>query len=224
MNDWGTHRAEAYFSPGNRPARPGRPDADPADILLLSGGPVSACVLAELCKEGRAPLAVFVDYGQRAASFQDEASAALANYYGVPRQKLDIAALRSSGDEVEGRNALLVQLALRTVERRQRATIHLAIYERPGCRDCTPEFAQAIGRTLSVQTAGCVRLETPFLAWEGAMVLDRAVELGVPIRFTHSCIAGEECGRCRPCHERAALLARERDAMVPGGPGRAVAA
>jgi len=59
-------------------------------VVLLSGGLDSAANLGIAFEVGQPVLALFVDYGQRAASAERRASQAIAQYYGVPFEELSL--------------------------------------------------------------------------------------------------------------------------------------
>ncbi len=59
-------------------------------VVLLSGGLDSSANLALSFETELPVLALFVDYGQRAALSERRASQALAEYYGVPFRELDL--------------------------------------------------------------------------------------------------------------------------------------
>ena len=71
--------------------------------------------------------------------------------------------------------------------------------------DATPAFFTAMERTLSIGLAAPIRIETPFASMDKAAVIRLAIELGLPLELTLSCMqpaSGLHCGRCSKCRER----------------------
>ena len=93
--------------------------------------------------------------------------------------------------------------------------------------DSRPEFFSALATTLSLGLDHAIEIATPFLEWKKERVIQRGVELGVPLELTLSCLnpgsgasgassasraAPMHCGLCSKCRER-------RDAFAEAGVG-----
>ena len=179
------------------------------EVVLLSGGIDSACLLAERATSGVKPEALFVDYGQPPAAAERVASHALARHFGSPWGEVKLAGIDLPQGEIPGRNALLVHIALTWMGRRGAASIYLGLHAGVPYRDCSPQFVSETQRSLDLQSGGAVRLVAPFIAWSKQMVVERALELDVPLELTRSCERTEEpCGKCLSCLDRKQLLAR----------------
>jgi 7-cyano-7-deazaguanine synthase len=178
------------------------------EVVLLSGGLDSACVLAERVEVGAEPIALFIDYGQPAAAIERSASRRLAEHFGAARGEVGVEGIELPAGEIAGRNALLVHLALTWLGNGGARTIYLGIHAGTGYRDCSPEFLEETQRSLDFQSGGAARLVAPFVNWPKELVVARALKLGVPVDMTHSCERAEiPCGECLSCIDRRNLLA-----------------
>jgi 7-cyano-7-deazaguanine synthase len=178
-------------------------------LILLSGGIDSACLLADCVVQGQSPSALFVDYGQPAAEIERNCSAEIASRYGAPWAAVQVGGLEVRDGEIPGRNALLAHLALTHLGNMRASCIYLAIHAGTPYRDCTPEFVEETQRSLDFQSGGSVRLVAPYLAWPKQLVVEHAIELGLPLELTYSCERGANpCGECPSCIDRDRLHAR----------------
>ena len=83
--------------------------------------------------------------------------------------------------------------------------------------DSRPEFLSAMATALSLGLDHAIEIATPFLDWNKERVIQRGVELQVPLELTLSCMnpatggaLPEHCGLCSKCRER-------RDAFAEAG-------
>lgn len=178
------------------------------EIILLSGGIDSACLLAERRAKGAKPEALFVSYGQPAAAAEEAASRALAADLDADWSKVEVGGIVPDVGEITGRNALLAHLALTWLGRGTAALIYLGIHAGTPYRDCSPPFVAETQRSLDFQSGGAVRIVAPFVNWSKGLIVARALELGVPLDLTHSCERSETpCNQCPSCIDRSELLA-----------------
>lgn len=178
------------------------------DVVLLSGGIDSATALALARGQDYPPTALFVDYGQAAASSEAVASASLAAHYRVPHTTLGLDGLRFGSGEILGRNAMLVHVALLATSRSGEGTVTIAIHAGTSYRDCSPDFVDLMQRSYDFHTGGKVVLAAPFIDRHKAEVLALAIDMKVPLSLTYSCEAGNQpCGECLSCRDREVLLA-----------------
>lgn len=71
--------------------------------------------------------------------------------------------------------------------------------------DATPEFFEAMTRSLSLGLGHDIAIVTPFLTLHKADVIKLGHSLGVPLELTLSCMSptdGLHCGTCSKCRER----------------------
>jgi 7-cyano-7-deazaguanine synthase len=83
--------------------------------------------------------------------------------------------------------------------------------------DARPAFFSAMAQALSLGLDHQIEIATPFLHHDKAQVIERGVELGVPLELTLSCMSPlladglpRHCGLCSKCRER-------RDAFAAAG-------
>lgn len=179
----------------------------PREVVLVSGGVDSGCLLAERAAAGSAPDALFVDYGQPPVKAERAASRYLARALGAPWSEVHVGGLEVSDGEIAGRNALLAHLALTWIGHCDAALIFLGIHAGTPYRDCSPYFVEETQRSLDFQSGGGARLVAPFLDWPKQLIVDRARELGLPLERTHSCERKvNPCGECASCIDRRAAV------------------
>lgn len=70
--------------------------------------------------------------------------------------------------------------------------------------DCTPEFAEYMGKAIYEGSGRVLRLEAPFINMTKADIVRKGLELHVPYELTWSCYEGREkaCGVCGTCRDR----------------------
>lgn len=70
--------------------------------------------------------------------------------------------------------------------------------------DCSPKFADAINKAITIGTYDSVSLEAPLVNMTKAQVVERGIQLNVPFGLTWSCYNGGEkqCGKCGTCIDR----------------------
>lgn len=175
--------------------------------VLLSGGVDSTTLLALCAQQDPDGIgALFVNYGQAARAQEREAAHAAAASYGAELRETRVDIDPVSIGEIQGRNALLVHVALATVGP-ESGTVFLGIHAGTGYRDCSPAFVQAMQISLDVHRAGALQLAAPFVEWTKADVYAYARDLDIPFEMTYSCETGTvpPCGRCRSCQDREAF-------------------
>jgi 7-cyano-7-deazaguanine synthase len=129
-----------------------------------------------------------------------------------------------------GRNLVLLTKAGVVAAQKNAGRIALGPLAGNPFPDARPSFFRAMEQSLSLGLDHRIEIATPFLEWEKEQVIQRGVELGVPLELTLSCMnpvggagetgkAGEaawnaalplHCGLCSKCRER-------RDAFEAAG-------
>lgn len=175
--------------------------------VLLSGGIDSAACAAFLIAQDFKVSALFLDYGQAAATYEQAAAESLATKLGIEIRTLRFDGATSFGSgELVGRNAFFVFSALFATRGRSNL-IALGLHAGTPYYDCSPAFVETINRAVAEHTDGAVKVVAPFVDWTKRDVYDYFVKAGLPIAQTYSCEAGVErgCGSCASCMDRKAL-------------------
>jgi len=172
--------------------------------LLLSGGIDSALVACMLSRDGWALQAIWVDYGQAAASAERSASQDLASHYRLDWRQIKIAGMNVSFEgEVPGRNDMLVATARVCLPG---TTVAIGVHAGTSYADCAAQWVDGWRTLLDWQHGGAVSLLAPLVLLHKPQVFALAKEYDVPIILTHSCDAGPApCGRCLSCLDRQML-------------------
>lgn len=70
--------------------------------------------------------------------------------------------------------------------------------------DCSPEFADAMDKAISIGTYGKIHINRPLINMNKAEVVKTGLAIGVPYKLTWSCYEGGEkaCGTCGTCIDR----------------------
>jgi 7-cyano-7-deazaguanine synthase len=197
----------------------------PKVLVLLSGGLDSAVTLALAVKNKKNPLALTVDYGQKAARQEIAASQKLADFYRVPLEVLKIDWLKnlpglallnkdcpvpapdfhqlSLKVWVPNRNGLLVNIAATIAEGREIPLIYAGVNreEAGNFPDNSREFVRSVNQCFKFSTLGRVQLKSYLINWNKTQILKKALQLGVPLNFIWVCYLGGRsfCGRCESC-------------------------
>jgi len=110
------------------------------------------------------------------------------------------------------RNANIISLCTAIAEAQDYDEVYIATHATDAHNwaypDCSPEFMGAMASAVYVGTYGKVRLRTPFTWMTKDDIVQRAVELEVPVQLTRSCYEASEkaCGICPTCVERIAAF------------------
>lgn len=198
-------------------------------ICLVSGG-MDSCVTAAIAKQENDELAfLHVSYGQRTEERERKAFEALADYYNVQLRLVislehlariggssltDIAIavtpaeLASRGipsSYVPFRNAHLLAAAVSWGEVIGASAIYIGAVaeDSSGYPDCRPEFYTAFQSTIDLGTKPQtnIMIKTPVIHMRKSEIVQKGVELGVPLDLTWSCYQSPEvaCGKCDSC-------------------------
>jgi 7-cyano-7-deazaguanine synthase len=104
-----------------------------------------------------------------------------------------------------GRNVTLLSKAAVFAAERKIRRIALGPLAGNPFPDATPEFFEAMARSLSLGLGRDIAIVTPFLTLHKADVIKLGQSLGVPLELTLSCMSptdGLHCGTCSKCRER----------------------
>jgi 7-cyano-7-deazaguanine synthase len=189
------------------------------ELLLLSGGLESTALAA-----WRKPqLALTVDYGQRPATGEVTAAAAVCRELGIEHHVLRVdcsalgAGLLASAEPVEGapspewwpyRNQLLVTLAAGWGFPRGVTSITIGSVLTDGERhvDGSASFYDVLGALVAMQEGG-VRIDVPAIAMTSAELIEVSGVADGVLGWTHSCHRADlACGTCPGCSKRRGVL------------------
>lgn len=176
----------------------------PACAVLLSGGVDSALVTALLCRTSLKVEAVWVDYGQPAATAERSASRTIAAHYALQWSDVSVRGLAPPrAGEIPGRNDLLVTIARSAAPE---SSVAIGIHAGVPYFDCSPTWVAAWQAKLDAEHFGAVQLLAPLLHMSKVEVFRLARRLRVPLEAAFSCEASNEpCGSCPSCKDRVGL-------------------
>lgn len=204
----------------------------PLAVVLVSGGLDSAVCLAE-ARRTYDVAALHINYGQRTEARELRAFGDLADHYRIERRLVaDISYLKEIGGSsltdtnlpvatglpedggevpltyVPFRNAhiLCVGVSWSEVIGARALFIGAVQEDSSGYPDCRESFYRQFGRAVAEGTRPetDIAIETPLIHLSKAQIVERGLELGVPLELTWSCYTAEDeaCGDCESCRLR----------------------
>lgn len=111
---------------------------------------------------------------------------------------------------VPGRNILFLSFAISLAEGHGYDSVYIGVnaLDYSGYPDCRPEFIRAyqamvnLGTKTGVTGEHSIQIKTPLLTMSKKEIIQRALELQVPLKDTHSCydpVKEKPCGKCDSC-------------------------
>ncbi len=222
----------------------------PKAIVLLSGGLDSATAAAQAIADGYELIAVSFQYGQRHHR-ELVAAKQVVEHLGIQQHfvvDINLAQWGSSAltdtaidvptdgvqsgvipvTYVPGRNTVFLAIALSLAEAKGAEAIYLGInaIDYSGYPDCRPEYLEAVQHLATLSSKAGLEGKAPKLVAPLVMdskvdIVQRALNLGVPLHLTWSCYQGkvEPCGVCDSCRirDRALIEAGRPDLATPVG-------
>ena len=197
-------------------------------IVIYSGGMDSFTVLNKALEDGKSPMALSFNYGQRHKKELDYAARVCAEL-SIPHKIVDISAindliggsaLTSDIDVPEGhyeepsmkttvvpnRNMILLSMAVGYAVSEEATKVYYgahsgdhAIYP-----DCRPEFVEKMNDVCAIANYEAVEIVTPYLKVSKTAILTDGLRMGLDYGKCLSCYNGREkaCGQCGACQER----------------------
>ena len=153
--------------------------------VLLSGGVDSSACVGYYVAKNYEVSALFIDYGQRDADKEAVAAAAVSEHYGLELRTLAVQGYAPPDGYVNGRNAVLLSLALMSTTLTC-GLIGLGIHSGTPYVDCTSDFCRKMQGVCDLYTGGQVQIDAPFVQWTKSEIWDYAREKGVPLDVTHT--------------------------------------
>jgi 7-cyano-7-deazaguanine synthase len=194
--------------------------ATPRVVTLLSGGIDSMVLCDMLRKEGKMrQVALFVDYGQRAAEKEYRAAQA----YARGRVRLETASVKLGGLALRsqlitgkvndkaflaGRNLLLLFVASLKACELKTGLIAIGLRDVAQFPDTSDIFVRGFSNISYMAFGRPLTVLTPLLHMEKAEVIRMGRSLGTNLSLSYSCYLGksESCGRCLGCRDRKGLI------------------
>jgi 7-cyano-7-deazaguanine synthase len=201
--------------------------ADPAAVVLLSGGLDSSVLLAIARAEGFGCRCLSVDYGQRHRAELDAAGRVARALGAVEHKvlKVDLSAIGGSAltdpgipvperptdgipvTYVPARNTILLSIALAWAEVLGAADLFIGAnaVDYSGYPDCRPEYLHAYEEMANLATQAAIEgraftLHRPLVYLTKAEIIRRGTDLGVDFSATVSCYQASADGRaCGRC-------------------------
>lgn len=199
-------------------------------IVSLSGGMDSATVLAFCLKEQREVVqCVAFTYGSKHNQYENLAADAIADYYKVRRQFINLAnvmegfksdLLKTGGEipeghyeaesmertVVPGRNLIFASILTGLAWSLEADEIWMGFHagDHAIYPDCRPTFFHAMNAAICAGTDERCMLVAPFLFRDKQGILERGHSLKVPYELTRTCYKDQPvaCGKCGSCQER----------------------
>ncbi len=200
-------------------------------VCILSGGMDSTLASYIAKKEGYEIIALHFNYGQRTEKKELEAFRKIARELNVKEKyEIDIpfftqigaSALTDTSIDVptdgveEGvpvtyvpfRNGIFLSIATAIAEKEEAEALFIGVVEEDssGYPDCTDTFIDKMGSAMNQGTKEETKLEiiTPLVHLKKSQIVQKAIELNVPLQYTWSCYKNEDkaCGVCDSCRLR----------------------
>lgn len=211
----------------------------PKAVVLLSGGLDSSTVAAISLQDGYEAIALSFRYGQRHER-ELQAAEQIAKHLKIREHFIvDVNLAQWGGSSltdkswdlpqdgvqnhiipstyVPGRNTVFIALALSLAEAKGAQVIYLGInaVDYSGYPDCRPEYLATYQQLAALSSkvgleGKAPQLVAPLVQDTKVEIVQRAVDLEVPIELTWSCYQGETepCGLCDSCRIRDRALIR----------------
>jgi 7-cyano-7-deazaguanine synthase len=200
-------------------------------VCISSGGMDSALSAKIAQKEGYEIIAVHFNYGQRTEKKELACFRRIAeDVNAVKSYEIDLgffeqigaSALTDSSIEVptggleEGvpvtyvpfRNGIFLSIAAAIAEKHQAEALFIGVVEEDssGYPDCRESYIRQMQKAINLGTKDETKLEIkmPLVSLKKSEIVQKAIELGVPLEHTWSCYQSEEkaCGVCDSCRLR----------------------
>ena len=200
-------------------------------VVILSGGMDSSTALFIAKKEGYETIPLHFNYAQRTEKKELESFNKICDYLNLKqRYIIDIPFFKQIGasalvDEnlevpIEGikpgipityvpfRNGIFLSIAAAIAEKESAEAIFIGVVEEDssGYPDCREEFIKNMQNAINSGTKPETHIEikTPLIHLKKEDIVKKALEVGVPLKYTWSCYKNEDvaCGVCDSCRLR----------------------
>jgi 7-cyano-7-deazaguanine synthase len=178
-------------------------------LVLLSGGIDSLACLVHAHSQQGTTSALFVDYGQPAASQERAAVARLSSAMGFDVSTVCVRGLDIGRGCIRGRNGLLLQIGLMHFEKKS-GLVSLGVHAGTIYADCSPAFVRGEQHLFDLCADGAIRVSAPFLNWSKRDIWEYLLASDARVDLTYSCERGgdQPCGMCLSCQDVNVLRSR----------------
>lgn len=183
----------------------------PKVLVLASGGIDSSACISFYISQGALVEALFIDYGQRSKTNEENAVRNVAAHFQVRIRVVRCQLGEFGPGLVLGRNGFFLNAALVAMGTKC-GVIAIGIHAGTSYVDCSPSFVREMQKVLDLQTDGLVQIGTPFLDWEKPQIWQYCMANAVPVELTYSCENGQiqPCDCCLSCKDLKELYAMAR--------------
>lgn len=200
-------------------------------VCIISGGMDSALSAKIAQKEGYEIIALHFNYGQRTQSKELECFRHIAkNVEAICSYEIDLDFFKQIGASaltdknidvpiggleagvpvtyVPFRNGIFLSIAAAVAEKHGASALFIGVVEEDssGYPDCTQAYIEQMQKAINLGTKKetNLQIQTPLIELNKAQIVQKALELGVPLKHTWSCYQSEEkaCGVCDSCRLR----------------------
>ena len=200
-------------------------------ICILSGGMDSTLATYMAKNDGYEIIAVHFNYGQRTEQKELDAFRKICNELNIIKKyEIDIPFFTQIGTSAltdntidipingiqEGvpvtyvpfRNGIFLSIATAIAEKHEAQALFIGVVQEDssGYPDCTDTFINKIQNAMNQGTKDETNLEiiTPLVHISKAQIVQKSLQLNVPLKYTWSCYANEHkaCGVCDSCRLR----------------------
>jgi len=200
-------------------------------ICILSGGMDSTLATYMAKNDGYEIIAVHFNYGQRTEQKELDAFRKICNELNIIKKyEIDIPFFTQIGTSAltdntidipingikEGvpvtyvpfRNGIFLSIATAIAEKHEAQALFIGVVQEDssGYPDCTDTFINKIQNAMNQGTKDETNLEivTPLVHMSKAQIVQKSLQLNVPLKYTWSCYANEHkaCGVCDSCRLR----------------------
>ncbi|MDD3602412.1 MAG: 7-cyano-7-deazaguanine synthase QueC [Sulfurovum sp.] len=200
-------------------------------VCIISGGMDSALSAKIAQKEGYEIIALHFNYGQRTQSKELACFRHIAkNVEAICSYEIDLDFFKQIGASaltdknidvptggleagvpvtyVPFRNGIFLSIAAAVAEKHGACALFIGVVEEDssGYPDCTQAYIEQMQKAINLGTKKetNLQIQTPLIELSKAQIVQKALELGVPLEHTWSCYQSEEkaCGVCDSCRLR----------------------
>jgi 7-cyano-7-deazaguanine synthase len=200
-------------------------------VCIISGGMDSALSAKIAQKEGYEIIALHFNYGQRTQAKELDSFRKIAKELDVDEmyeidlpffEQIGASALTDKSIEVPTggleagvpvtyvpfRNGIFLSIAAAVAEKHEAEALFIGVVEEDssGYPDCRESYILKMQEAINLGTKEETKLEIkmPLVSLKKSQIVQRSIELGVPLKYTWSCYQDEKraCGVCDSCRLR----------------------